>query len=315
MELHSAIVTGGAGFIGSHLVDRLVAEGVRVTVIDKADAPADRKNAQAEYVRINIQDAGVRDVFASARPDVVYHLAAHIDDRESLQKPVENAEDNIIGSLNVFEAARLVNVKKIVFASTGVVYGNVAQIPTSERVVPKPLTPYAVSKLTGERYLHFYWLLYKLPYAALRLSNVYGPRQDASRECGVIAIATSRLLAGEDVVRNNDGMTTRDYVYVDDVVAALRTASGEAVGVYNVSTGVETSTNDILAKIAAALGATPHVVERTDVEDMVKRVALDNAKARHELGWAPAVALDDGIARTVAWYRSHATSQPSSPAL
>ncbi len=314
MQFRSAIVTGGAGFIGSHLVDALVAQGVQVTVIDKQDAAADRANAKADYARLQVQDAGVQAVFDRVRPDVLFHLAAHIDDRESLRKPVENAEDNILGSLNVFEAARLVNVKKIVFASTGVVYGNVTELPTNEAQTPKPLTPYAVSKLTGERYLHFYWLLYTLSYVALRLSNVYGPRQDSSRECGVIAIATGRLLASQPVYRNNDGETTRDYVYVDDVVSAfLAAAQSEATGVYNISTGSELSTNAVLNKVAKALGVQAQPVPRPDIEDRVKRVALDNTKAKHDLAWSPTFTIDDGLARTVAWYRSHTSTIHHSP--
>lgn len=306
MKYKTALVTGGAGFLGSHLVDALIANGVRVIVIDKVDPPDERRNARAEYVRLNIQDAALRAVFASSKPDVLFHLAAHIDDRESVRQPVENAEDNILGSLNVFEAARLVNVKKIVFASTGVVYGNVDTIPTSEEVTPKPLTPYAVSKLTGERYLNFYWLLYKLPYVALRISNMYGPRQDASKECGVIAIFTKRLLAGEEVFMNNDGQTTRDYIYVSDVVSAmLASATNDAVGVYNIATGRETTTKDILAALSTALGTTPVATPRPAVTDVPKRVALDSRKAKKDLDWEPKTVLTDGIASTIAWYRSH----------
>lgn len=308
MQYRTALVTGGAGFLGSHLVDALVKKGVSVVVVDKVDPPEDRKNSAAEYVRMNIQDEAAREVFARAKPDVLFHLAAHIDDRESLLKPVENAEDNILGSLNVFEAARLVNVKKIVFASTGVLYGNVDTIPTSETVTPKPLTPYGVSKLTGERYLNFYWLLYKLPYVALRIGNLYGPRQDASKECGVIAIYTKRLLEGASVFLNNDGETTRDYVYVGDVVEAmLQSAVGEAVGVLNVATGIETSTSNILSLVAGALSITPSVEARPEVQDMVKRIALDITKAKKELGWEPKVTLAEGVATTIEWYKRTAT--------
>ncbi|MBI1908351.1 GDP-mannose 4,6-dehydratase, partial [Candidatus Uhrbacteria bacterium] len=234
-----------------------------------------------------------------------FHLAAHIDDRESVVKPVENAEDNILGPLNVFEAARLVNVKKIIFASTGILYGNVDQVPTSEDATPRPMTPYGVSKLTGERYLHFYWLLYKLPYVAMRIGNLYGPRQDASKECGVIAISTKRLLDGQPVFVHNDGKTTRDYVYVGDVVdAMLLAAVDDSVGVFNIATGVETTTEAVLALVSGALGAAPAVERKPDVQDMVKRVALDVGKAAKELGWRPATALADGVAKTVAWYKA-----------
>lgn len=308
MQYRTALVTGGSGFLGSHLVDALIKNGVSVVVVDKVDPPPERRNASAEYVRMNIQDEGVRDVFARVKPDVLFHLAAHIDDRESLQKPVENAEDNIIGSLNVFESARLVNVKKIVFASTGVLYGNSDSLPVSEDVSPKPLTPYGVSKLTGERYLNFYWLLYKLPYVALRIGNLYGPRQDASKECGVIAIFTKLLLEGASVSVNNDGTTTRDYVYVQDVVdAMLKSAVGEAVGVFNIGTGLQTSTNDILLQLSKALSMTPTVLPRAEVGDMVKHIALDVTKARNELDWQAKTSLAEGVAVTIDWYRDHST--------
>ena len=305
MAFSRAIVTGGAGFIGSHLVDALVARGVAVTVIDKADPASDVRNAGAAYVRMDIKDDGLRAAFAAAQPEVVFHLAAHIDDRESVRQPVMNAEENVLGSLNVCEASRQNGATRMVFASTGVVYGNVDAIPTSETSVPRPLTPYGVSKLTGERYLHFYWLLYKLPYMALRFANVYGPRQDGSKESGAIAIFTSRMVKGEGVFLNNDGKTTRDYVYVDDVVQSLLAAAdSDEVGIVNIGTGIETTTDTLLATVSAAMGMTPTVTPRPEIEDAVKRVALSYNAAKSLLGWEPKVAFADGVARTVAWYKA-----------
>lgn len=303
MALQRAIVTGGAGFIGSHLVDALVARGVAVTVVDKIDPLIARKNDAATYVRMDVKDDGLAARFDDAAPDVVFHLAAHIDDRASVREPVMNAEENILGSLNVFEASRRAGAKKIVFASTSVVYGSTDVIPTPESTTPQPRTPYGVSKLAGERYLHFYWLLYKLPYVALRLANVYGPRQDGSKECGAIAIFTSRLLRGEGVVVHNDGLTTRDYVHVDDVVQAfLAAADADGVGVVNVGTGIETTTSDLLATVAGAVGVTPQVTPHPDVQDEVKRIALDIHAAKALLGWSPRIAFADGVVQTVAWY-------------
>lgn len=304
MAYTRAIVTGGAGFIGSHLVDALVASGVAVTVIDKVDPLPDRRNDVATYVRMDIKDEGLRAAFVTAQPGVVFHLAAHIDDRESVVRPVMNAEENVLGSLNVYEAARQTGVQRMVFTSTGVVYGNVDTLPTPETTIPRPLTPYGVSKLTGERYLHFYWLLYKLPYMALRLANVYGPRQDGSKECGAIAIFTSHMLKGEGVFLNNDGKTTRDYVYVEDVVRALLAAAASAeVGVVNIGTGIETTTNDLLAAVSSAVGTVPAVTPHPDVDDAVKRVALSYNAAKTLLGWEPLVPFADGVGRTVAWYK------------
>lgn len=304
MEIARAIVTGGAGFIGSHLVDALLARGAKVTVIDKAAAPAERHNAAADYRLMDIRDAGLRAVFEEIKPDVVFHLAAHIDDRESMRLPVLNAEENILGTLAVCEAARVAGAKKMVFASTGVVYGNAA-LPTSEEVVPKPLTPYGVSKLAGERYLNFYWLLYKLPYVALRLSNVYGPRQDGSKEVGAVAIFTKALLHSKTSLINNDGLTTRDYVYVGDVITAMMAAAtGDAVGVYNIGTGVETTTRALYEMVAAAVGVASQP-NQGDQQDIVKRVALSAEAAKKALHWQPTMVLADGIAATVRWYREH----------
>jgi UDP-glucose 4-epimerase len=305
MAYSKAIVTGGAGFIGSHLVDALVARGCEVVVIDKETPSDEKRNAQAKYEQCDISDAVVKQIFIDEQPEVVFHLAAHIDDRESVREPVMNAENNIIGSLNIFEAARQVGVKKIVFASTGVVYGRAEVLPTSESELPKPLTPYAVSKLTGERYLYCYKALYGVDYVALRLSNVYGPRQDGSKECGAIAIFTRKLLAGEAVNMNNDGLTTRDYIYVDDVVAAMiAAADADKVGIYNIGTGVETSTSDLLRMVVGELGTVPKIALRPDIMDEVKKVALNAEKAKKDFGWEPGVTLGAGLASTIAWYKA-----------
>ncbi len=304
MTYKNALVTGGAGFIGSHVVDALVAQGVVVTVVDKVDPLPDRKNIGATYVRIDINDEKIGEVFHDAAPDVVFHLAAHVDDRASVLDPVFNAQENILGTLNVCEAARKAGVKKIVFASTGVVYGKEESLePTNESVVPRPQTPYAVSKLAGERYLHFYSTMYGIPYVALRLANVYGPRQDGSKECGVIAIATSRLFAGKEVFLHNDGLTTRDYVFVGDVVTAmLAAAEKDVTGVMNIGTGVGTSTKDVCEKVFAAMHMPLLLTPKPDVDDAVKHVALDSTKAKAGLDWSPRVRVDDGIAETISWY-------------
>jgi len=315
MAYSKAIVTGGAGFIGSHLVDALVAQGCQVVVIDKAPpyspiagggfTTEERRNTAAKYEQCDIRDAVVREIFIREQPEIVFHLAAHVDDRESVRQPVMNAEHNIIGSLNVFEAARLVGVKRIIFPSTSVVYGQATVRPTSEEELPKPLTPYAVSKLAGERYLNCYRALYGVDYVALRLSNVYGPRQDGSKECGAIAIFTSKLLAGETVNMNNDGLTTRDYVHVSDVVAAmLAAAESDKVGVYNVGTGIGTSTADLLMMVADELGVRPEVVARPEIADEVKQVTLEATKAKNDFGWTPKVGLAEGLASTIAWYKA-----------
>lgn len=304
MNYRTAIVTGGSGFIGSHLVDALVDAGVAVTVVDVVMPADDIKNEKATYKIADIRSNDMTTVFLGAMPDVVFHLAAHIDDRASVLDPVNNAEHNILGTLQVLEASRKAGVKRFVFAGTGVSYGRPDVLPTPESTVSKPLTPYGVSKFAGERYLKCYEAVHGLSWMSLRLANVYGPRQDGSKECGAIAIFTKKILAGESVFMNNDGMTTRDYVYVQDVIAAfLAAAESSACEVVNIGTAQQTSTNELLAMLEGALGVTVPHVARPDVADEIKHCALAIDKARSLLKWAPTIPLGEGIANTIAWYQ------------
>ncbi len=302
--MSNILVTGGSGFLGSHLVDALVAQGHTVTVIDLEPPHPVWGNAQASYVQMDIRNPGIADVFMQTHPDVIFHLAAHIEDRASIDHPVENAEHNILGTLQVCEAARVVHAQKIIFLSTGVIYGNQEQMPIAETAVPRPLTPYAISKLTGERYLHFYQNHYGIACSALRAGNIYGPRQDSSRECGAIAIFLRKLLRGEGIFMNNDGLTTRDYIFVSDVVeAALAAMASSATGVYNVSTGKGTTTTKILEDVQRLLNTDVVPAPRPEIPDLVKRVVLDPMKARQTFGWTAQIDLAQGLEQTAAWYR------------
>lgn len=304
MLYHSAIVTGGSGFIGSHLVDALVERGVAVTVVDLVEPAPSIKNEKATYKIADIRSDAMTNLFLGVMPDVVFHLAAHVDDRASVLDPVLNAEHNILGTLHVLEASRKAGVKRFVFAGTGVSYGKADVIPTPESTVSKPLTPYAVSKLTCERYLKCYEAVHGLSWMSLRFANVYGPRQDGSRECGAIAIFTKRVLAGESVMVNNDGATTRDYVYVNDVIqACLAAADSGANEVVNIGTAQQTSTIQLLEMVETAIGTSTEHVIRRDIRDEVKHSALAIDKARKLLNWAPTMQLKHGIVETVAWYR------------
>lgn len=302
--MSSILITGGSGFIGSHLVDALIARGDEVTVVDILPAHPVWGNVQATYVQRDIRDEHLADVFIDAKPEYVIHLAAHIDDRASVREPVENAEHNILGTINVLDAARLSGVKRVVFASTGVVYGDQNILPIAEDAVPKPLTPYAVSKLTGERYLRYFTLQLGLSACALRLANVYGPRQDGSKECGAIAIFTKKLLAGEAPFLNGNGKTTRDYVYIKDVVNAFLCAleSSEET-VINIGTGVETSTEEIFSRVTKAVGTDIKPLPRPEVTDLVARVALSSRKAEEVFGWKSKKSISEGIQETVEWYK------------
>ena len=305
MKFKNVIVTGGAGFIGSHLVDALVPISEKVTVIDLIKPLVDRKNPLAKYRQFDIREAGLAEIFAKEKPNVIFHLAAHINDRESVHEPVMNASHNILGSLNVFEAARQHLNGRLVFASTGVTYGEQKELPIKEDTLPKPLTPYAVSKLAGERYLNFYNNVCGLSYMALRLGNVYGPRQDSSAESGAVGIFAKKLLAGQTPFLNNDGLTTRDYVYVSDAVDAfLRAADSSYVGVANIATSLETKTTDIFSMVRSEIGTQAQAEKREEIVDHPKRVALDINRAKKELDWEPAVDLAEGIKKTVAWFRS-----------
>ncbi len=305
MAQRISLVTGGSGFIGSHLVDALIARGDAVTVVDLVMPPDDVKNQEATYIVGDIRSANMTEMFLGVLPEVVFHLAAHIDDRASVLDPVMNAEHNILGTLHVLEASRKAGVRRFVFASTGIAYGRADVLPTPESTVSKPLTPYAVSKLTAERYLKCYESVHSLSWMALRFANVYGPRQDGSKECGAIAIFTKRILAGEPVAINNDGKTTRDYVFVGDVVNALLAAS-ESVEceVVNVGTAQQTSTIELLEMVEASVGAASEHILRPEVADEVKQCALAIDKARKLLNWAPNMKLKEGIDTTVAWYKN-----------
>jgi UDP-glucose 4-epimerase len=303
MNITRAIVTGGSGFIGSHLVDALVMKGVDVTVIDFAEPKY--RNEKASYVNRDIRHEGLNEVFANLKPDVVFHLAAHIDDRASVNDPVMNAQHNEIGSLRVLEATRHAGARKILFASTCAVYGLAGKNPLKETMSPRPMTPYGISKLAIEYYLDFYQQRYGLPFVALRLANVYGPRQDGSKESGAVSVFTAKLLAGETPFMNDDGQTIRDYINVNDVVNAfVMAAESEAVGIMNISTKVGTSTGDLFANIAYQLGSDLQPIPRPEVKDAIKAVTLKYAKAKQILGWKPKISLNKGLKETVKWYKS-----------
>jgi UDP-glucose 4-epimerase len=300
------IVTGGSGFIGSNLVDRLIADGHEVTVIDKVAPSETNKNDRASYVVMNILDKKVEDVFAEVKPKLLYHLAAYIDDRASVREPDVCTDTNVMGTLNVLEAARKSGVKRIIFTSTSVYYGAQEVMPIPETATPRPITPYAVSKLIGEQYLRYYREHFGISSMALRLANVYGPRQAGSKECGAIAIFTDRLLSNRDVYSHNDGLTTRDYIFVGDVVEALSKAGeSEYIGVVNCSTGVGTTTGELYVMVADAIGSDRTPLVKPEVLDHPKHVILDPALAKKELGFEAKMGLKEGIAQTVEWYKMH----------
>jgi UDP-glucose 4-epimerase len=295
-----AIVTGGAGFIGSHVVDALIEQGDDVMVVDHLSRGHTRNltgalSAGTRLVRADVTDLDAMvDAFTAFGPDVVYHLAAQIDVRRSVEDPTADALVNIGGTAAVLEAARVSGAHRVLLASTAGVYGDPVAIPTSEDTESAPLAPYGASKAAAETYMHLYRRLYGLSTLCLRMANVYGPRQDPHGEAGVVAIFSGCAAEGRVATIFGDGTQTRDYVYVGDVARAFVAAGRSDVeGVVNVSTGVETS----LRELAATLRL--DTVNAPGRQGEIQRSALDAGRARCELGWEAQVPLSDGLAHTL----------------
>jgi UDP-glucose 4-epimerase len=293
-----AIVTGGAGFIGSHLVDALVARGDEVTVVDNlSSGRRERVNDGARLVEADVRDEpAVDEAFEAARPEVCFHLAAQADVRVSVERPGFDAEVNVVGTIRVLEAARRRDAQVVLASTGGAVYGECAG-PAREGAPRLPLAPYGAAKLAAEEYLAAYNRLYGSGHVALRYANVYGPRQDPHGEAGVVAIFLGRLARGEELRVFGDGSQTRDYVYVEDVVAATLAAQGRA-GAFNVGTGIETS----VVKLADACGRVTGIEPEVTFEDArageLQRSVLDPALAERELGFRARTSLEDGLAAT-----------------
>lgn len=305
------LVTGGAGFIGSHVAEAFAAKGYQVSILDNFSTG--RRENVPQGVKVyegDITDSDfVTKVMQEARPDVLDHHAAQIQVSTSVKNPRLDASINILGTLTLMEAARQVgSVKKVVFASTGgAMYGD-KPVPFSEDMEPQPLSPYGIAKRSAELYLYFYFVQYHIPFVVLRYANVYGPRQNPHGESGVIAIFMERIHEGKPVQINGDGTHTRDYVYVSDVAHAnLLALSYGKIGTFNIGTGVETSTNDIFRKVTAAMQANIEEMHGPERPGEQVRSVLSSVLAQKELGWQPTVQLDEGIAKTVASFAAPAT--------
>ncbi|MDH7487808.1 MAG: NAD-dependent epimerase/dehydratase family protein [Anaerolineae bacterium] len=300
------LVTGGAGFIGSHVVEAYLAAGHDVAVVD--DLSTGRREyvpPQARFYHMDIRDPRLDEVFARERPEVVSHQAARANVRESLEKPLLYAEVNVLGSLNVLECCRRHGVRKVIYASTGgAVYGEPQTLPVAEDHPINPLDPYGASKHHVEHYLHLYQANFGIATTVLRYPNVYGPRQDPYGEAGVVAIFSGQMLRGDRPVINGSGEQERDFVYVSDVARANVLALGRGNGgIYNIGSGVGTSVNRIFELLAGLTGYAGPAVHGPPKQGEVFRVYLDARRAREELGWAPEVGLEEGLARTVAYSR------------
>ena len=314
------LVTGAAGFIGSTLTDRLIADGHDVTGLDDlstgklanlASARAANKERRGAFafVRQPVTDSELAGTVAKARPEVICHLAAQIDVRKSVADPLHDATTNVLGTVNVLSSAVAAGVRKVVFTSSGgSIYGTQppAKLPVSERVRPAPESPYAAAKASGELYLHAFASMYGLEYTALALANVYGPRQDPHGEAGVVAIFGTAMLEGRPTKVFGDGGNTRDYVFVDDVVDSFVRACGDRGDGrrFNIGTGVQTTDRQLHSIVAKAVGAADDPEHAPPRVGDARSIALDASAARAGLGWEPWTRIEDGVATTVDWLRT-----------
>jgi UDP-glucose 4-epimerase len=316
--VETVCITGGAGFIGSHLADAFLAAGRRVLVID--DLSSGRREhvpAEAELAALDIRSRAAAERLERGRVDLLIHHAAQMDVRRSVADPVFDADVNVLGGLNLLEAARRAGVRQVIFASTGgAIYGEQDVFPAAEDHPARPVSPYGVSKLSLERYLYYYHVTYGTAVTCLRYANVYGERQNAHGEAGVVAIFLDRLLAGRAPTINGSGMQTRDYVHVSDVVRANLAAAGRlGFHIYNVGTGIETTVLDLYRALARAAGSTQAPVHGPAKPGEQQRSVIDGRLIRRELGLPQPLSLAEGLTRTAAWFRTAGGQGAASGAL
>jgi UDP-glucose 4-epimerase len=307
------LITGGAGFIGSHTVDALVAAKSHDLAVldDLSSGKRERLDPSIRFYHADIRNADeVRLIADRERPEVLMHIAAQMDVRKSVAEPTFDAEVNIGGFLNLMEAGRQKGLKRVIFASTGgAIYGEQEQFPCDEQHPCRPLSPYGISKLATEAYLFFYKMQYGIDYVVLRYGNVYGPRQDPHGEAGVVAIFCGHILAQRPCTIYGDGEQTRDYVYVGDVARAnLAALSTPASGAFNIGTGLETSVNQLFRALARIAGTNESPTFAPMRPGEQRRSVISPARAATELGWQPKVALEEGLKRTFESFKSNSGS-------
>ena len=300
------LVTGGAGFIGSHVVDQLLARNYRVMVIDDLSTGSlANLNAQAEFQQLDIRSPKLQGIIGQLKPKVICHLAAQVSVRHSVEKPEQDAGINILGSINLFQAAVKAGVAKIIFSSTGgAVYGEQNYFPADESHPLMPVSPYGVAKLAVEKYLHFYKQEYDLNFTALRYANVYGPRQDPHGEAGVVAIFAKKLLAQEQTTINGDGTQTRDFVYVEDVARSnVLALENSFCGALNIGTAIETDINTLFHLLNKHTESRIQEQHGPSKPGEQHRSVIDYTLARKVLDWEPSTVLEDGLKYTVDFFK------------
>jgi len=302
------LVTGGAGFIGSNVVDAYIEKGYDVVIVDDlSSGKKENLNRKAKFYKLDICDEAIDDIFKEEKFDIVNHHAAQVDVRKSIADPAFDARVNIEGSLNIIENCRKHEVKKIIFASSGgVIYGECGTVPPNEDSPVSPLSPYGIGKYAVERYLATYEKIHGLKYTALRYGNVYGPRQDPYGEAGVVAIFSGKMLNNEEVNIFGDGKQVRDYIYVGDVVKVnmlcLENGDNE---IFNIGTGKSTSVNSIFSEMKKLIGYSRDAAYRPPRAGELIKSSLDVRKAEERLGWKAEVDLREGLKRTIDFFREH----------
>ncbi len=301
------LVTGGAGFIGSNIVDRLIDEGHEVVVIDNLSSGKEKNiNSKAKFYRFNIQDSKLDSVFQREQPDYVNHHAAQVDVRRSVLDPIYDANINVLGTINILQNCVNYKVKKVIFASSGgAIYGEQESFPATENHPLKPISPYGITKLVAEHYLYYYKTIFGLDYKVLRYANVYGPRQDPYGEAGVVAIFIQKMLNGEQPIINGDGEQSRDFVYVKDVVQANISAiqNNSMDKVFNIGTGIETSVNQLFRHLKELLNLSFEEIYGPHKQGEQRRSVVDYTKANEILNWSPKTSLIDGLRKTCDYFK------------
>lgn len=302
------LVTGGAGFIGSHVVDLFVSQGFEVIIVDDlSTGRASNLNPAAKFYQLDIRDPKIRDVFDIERPDYISHHAAQMDVRRSVAQPLFDADVNILGSINLIECAKEFNVKRFIYISTGgAVYGEPEKLPCDEAHPINPICQYGASKHTVEHYLYMYNVNYGLKYTVLRYPNVFGPRQDPHGEAGVVAIFTGKMLVGDPITIFGDGEQTRDFVFVGDCARAnyLAVTIDHQPGIYNIGWSRPTSINEVFSALAKITDYSHPATHEAGKVGETRHIYLDASKANRELGWAPTITLDDGLRETVEYFKT-----------
>ena len=302
------LVTGGAGFIGSHIVDALIEDGYEVVIVDDLSSGKEYNiNEKAKFYKLDIQDPNLESIIEKERPDYMSHHAAQKDVRLSVSDPIYDAKINVLGTINILQNCIKYKIKKIIFASTGgAIYGEQEVFPAPETHPLRPISPYGITKLMAEHYMYYYKTIFDLDYASLRYSNVYGPRQDPHGEAGVVAIFIEKMLKGEQPIINGNGQQTRDFVYIGDVVkaniAALQSNVSECV--FNIGTGTETSVNRLFNHAKEIID--PSINEKhahaKDGEQM--RSVIDYSRAKEVMSWQPMVSITEGLKKTFDYFRA-----------